>query len=105
MTPPPSINEEYSDDESVFTFSTECDSFDSYESNSSSDYCESENEAYELYLQKILFEEEHKRELLLQTFGYQEDSEDSDNESTIVRLSDLSRDSEIKPITSLYFDN
>ena len=102
MTPPPSINEEYSDDESIYTLdSTVCDSLDNdieYESNTSSDYCESENEAYELYLQKILFEEEAKRELFLEVFG--NEFEDSDYESD----NETIKDEYLRP-TNLYFHN
>ena len=103
ITPPNSI---YSDDESIYTLDSLSSDSIEYESDLSDDYYEVENQAYELYLQKLLLEEERKRELLLQTFGYPEDSEeDSDIESTIVRLSDLSRDPENKIRTTLYFDN
>ena len=94
LTPPTLIREEYSDDESIYTpkglesgndptlDSIVCDSLDSeieYESDTLSDLCESENKAYELYLQKILFEEESKRELLLEVFGENFDDSDYDN--------------------------
>ena len=61
---------EYSDDESIYTLDSLSSNSDiKYESDISNDYYEAENQAYELYLQKLLLEEERKRELLLLTFG------------------------------------
>ena len=103
ITPTNSI---YSDDESIYTLDSLSSDSIAYDSDLSNDYYEAENQAYELYLQKLLLEEERKRELLLQAFGYEEDSEeDSEDDSTIVRLNDLSQDLEIKIRTTLYFDN